>query len=97
MPSIPVDLSEHKGILSGHSWVSSPTLKTFGRPVFLTYSFPAAIPRHVKKEYSEESPDWRPFSPNDKADARAALKQWGQASGITFLEAKGDQGDIQFS
>jgi hypothetical protein len=93
MPSV----LEYNGILSGYSWVAGPTLKTFGRPVFLTYSFPTAIPRHVKKAYAEKASEWHAFTSKDQADARAALKQWGQASGITFLEAKGDQGDIQFS
>ena len=91
-------LSDYRGILSGLSWVSSVgTLKATKKPVFLTYSFPTSMPADDRETWPEKKNDWQAFSGNDKADARAALKQWGNASGIRFLEVKKDHGDIQFS
>ena len=89
--------SDYRGILSGESWVSAPTMKTSAKPVFVTYSFPKTMTDGDRITFSDSIESWKPFSSRDIVDAREALKQWGDASGITFLETKGDHGDIQFS
>ncbi|KAB0269547.1 M10 family metallopeptidase [Microvirga brassicacearum] len=91
-------VSNYRGILSGSSWVTSfGTLKTSKKPVFLTFSFPTFMPEDDRKSWPEDEKKWRAFSAQDRIDAKAALKQWGDASGVRFLEAKKDHGDIQFS
>ncbi len=72
-------------------------MKAIGKPVFLTYSFPKKMSAEDRKAWPADIPNWRQFSQTDIKEAKAALKQWGKASGVTFLEAKPGNGDIQFS
>ncbi|WP_210488390.1 M10 family metallopeptidase [Microvirga antarctica] len=92
-----VRVSDFRGILSGESWVSSPTLKATAKPGFITYSFPKAMTLGDREVLGSIRDSWAPFATQDILDARAALKQWGDASGIRFLETKSNHGDIQFS
>jgi hypothetical protein len=82
-------MSGHKAILSGYNWNSLPTLKPQKTPIFLTYSFPKTGGWLVS--------GFKAFSKADKEVAKYALKQWGNASGIRFLETKSGDGDITFS
>ncbi len=82
-------MSAHKAIISGYNWNSLPTLKAQKTPVFLTYSFP--------KTGGWLDIGFRRFNADDKAIAKYALKQWGNASGIRFLETKSGNADITFS
>ena len=91
------EVRNYTGIVSGRSWVAPDDSDRSATPVFLTYSFQRKMTGADHDAWSSSNSGWRPFSTKDKADARAALKQWGAASGIKFLEAKGDHGDIQFS
>jgi hypothetical protein len=77
-------MPSHKAILTGYNWNSEPSLTPQRTPIFLTYSFVA---------------DWsnRRFSVADQKLARYALKQWGDASGIRFLETKSGDAEIKFS
>ena len=77
-------MPSHKAILTSYNWNSEPTLTPQRTPIFLTYSFVA---------------DWnhKRFSVADQKVARYALKQWGDASGIRFLETKSGDAEIKFS
>jgi len=81
-------MPNYKAILSGQSWNALSSLKTNKTPVFLTYTF---------------NPDsflaplgWARFGNADKAVARKALKMWGDASGIRFIEVKGKEAELKF-
>lgn len=77
-------MPDYKAILSGQSWNALPTLRNNKQPVFLTYTFNGL--------------DWGStrFGGADKAMARKALKMWGNASGIRFLEVKGEDAELKF-
>src|SRR4051812_41303082 len=90
-------VTDYTALLSGYSWVSQESLKTTRSPVFITYSFPTEMTPYDKATYPSLASSWRGFSAGDQQEARAALKQWGDACGITFLEARGSHGDIHFN
>lgn len=77
-------MPDYKAILSGQSWNALSSLKISKQPVFLTYTF--------------NGPQWgsTKFGSADKAMARKALKMWGDASGIRFIEVKGKNAEIRF-
>ena len=77
-------MPNYKAILSGQSWNAPSGLKISKKPVFLTYSF------NVSEWGSSK------FGSADKAMARKALKMWGNASGIRFIEVKGDEAELKF-
>jgi hypothetical protein len=76
-------MPSHKAILTGYNWNSEPTLTPQKTPIFLTYSFAPSL--------SEKR-----FNSADQKLARYALKQWGDACGIRFLESKSDDAEIKF-
>jgi hypothetical protein len=77
-------MPHYKAILSGQSWNALPSLRISKSPVFLTYTF--------------NGPQWgsTKFDSADKAMARNALKMWGDASGIRFIEVKGRDAELKF-
>lgn len=77
-------MASHKAILTGYNWNSLPTLTPQKTPIFLTYSF---------------NPGWngKRLNAADQKVARYALKQWGDACGIRFLETKSDDAEITFN
>ena len=77
-------MPNYKAILSGQSWNAPSGLKISKKPVFLTYSFNVS--------------DWGSykFGSADKAMARKALKMWGDASGIRFIEVEGQEAELKF-
>jgi Ca2+-binding RTX toxin-like protein len=77
-------MSNYKAILSGQSWNAVSSLKTGKKPVFLTYTF--------------NVPSWSStkLGSKDKAVAQKALKMWGDACGIRFLEVKGQDAELKF-
>jgi Ca2+-binding RTX toxin-like protein len=77
-------MSNYTAILSGQSWNASSSLKTGKKPVFLTYSFNALSWGSSK------------FGSADKAMAQKALKMWGDACGIRFLEVKKGDAELKF-
>jgi hypothetical protein len=77
-------MPSHKAILTGYSWNCEPTLVPQRTPIFLTYSFAT--------RWSDER-----FSAADQKLARYALKQWGDACGIRFLETRSTSAEITFS
>lgn len=90
--------SDYKAILANLSWVQPPSETTAKpQPAFVTYSFPTSVPVHVRDEFKGTARTWMPFSPADMKLARQALSQWGEASGLVFLEVDAGLGDIQFN
>jgi hypothetical protein len=77
-------MSNYKAILSGQSWNAFSSLKTGKKPVFLTYSF------------NDVSWGSSKFGSADKAMAKKALKMWGDACGIRFLEVKKGDAELKF-
>ena len=77
-------MPNYKAILSGQSWNAPSSLKISKKPVFLTYSF------NVSEWGSSK------FGSADKTMARKALKMWGDASGIRFIEVKGHEAELKF-
>jgi hypothetical protein len=77
-------MPSHKAILTGYNWNSEPTLVPQRTPIFLTYSFATM--------WSDER-----FGAADQKLARYALKQWGDACGIRFLETYSANAEITFS
>ncbi|RDI52392.1 matrixin family metalloprotease [Microvirga subterranea] len=77
-------MPHYKAILSGQSWNSLSSLKVSKTPVFLTYTF--------------NGPQWgsTKLGGADQAMARKALKMWGDASGIRFIEVKGAKAELKF-
>jgi hypothetical protein len=87
----------YTALLSGESWVAPEGLKLTKSPVFITYSFPTKINDYDREADPDVVDTWHSFSKSDQKETRAALKQWGDACGIRFLEVKGSRGDIQFN
>ncbi|MEE1657804.1 matrixin family metalloprotease [Microvirga sp. CF3062] len=77
-------MSNHTAILSGQSWNAYSSLKTGKKPIFLTYSFNTLSWGASK------------FGAADKAMAQKALKMWGDACGIRFLEVKKGDAELKF-
>ncbi|SCY78712.1 matrixin family metalloprotease [Microvirga guangxiensis] len=77
-------MPDYKAIISGQSWNSLPTLKVNKKPVFLTYTFNTLNWGSMK------------FGNADKGMARKALKMWGDACGIRFIEVKGREAELKF-
>jgi hypothetical protein len=78
----------YKAILSGQSWNALPGLKTSKKPIFLTYTF--------NPDSFFGGSGWSRFKSADKAIAQKALKMWGDASGIRFIEVKGQDAELKF-
>jgi hypothetical protein len=80
-------MPDYKAILSGQSWNSPSSLKDSRKPVFLTYTF---NPSSFLAPFG-----WSKFKSADKEIARKALKIWGDASGIRFIEVKGQAAELK--
>ena len=81
-------MPDYKAILSGQSWNALPTLGSTKKPVFLTYTF---NPPPLDSLW-----DWSRFGSADREVARKALQMWGDASGIRFIEVKGQEAELKF-
>ena len=90
----------YTGLLSGSNWSG---IEVYGKPTIVTYSFPtlATKPAYLA---SLSDPNLTPaalatyqgFTAAEQTLARAALAEWGNTSGLIFLEVAAGQGDIQF-
>lgn len=86
------------GLLTGSNWGG---IEVYDRPVFVTFSFPAVANGYVA---AIDDPgltpaalaSWQAFGGAEADMARQALQEWGDASGITFIEVAPGQGDINF-
>ncbi|KQT57180.1 hypothetical protein ASG52_03710 [Methylobacterium sp. Leaf456] len=89
-------VSDYRALISGDSWWGEGTV---GKAAFITYSFDTVSYDTVAGSgYSDAfRASFQPLTDAEKAAARDALKQWGDNSGIRFLEADAGQGDIRFA
>jgi YD repeat-containing protein len=89
---------DHTGLLTGSHWGG---IEVYDRPVFVTFSFPTVANAYVA---AIDDPNltpaalasWQAVSAAEADLARAALQEWGDACGITFIEVAPGQGDINF-
>ncbi|WOH48856.1 M43 family zinc metalloprotease [Bradyrhizobium sp. sBnM-33] len=87
-------MNDYTSILSGDTWSGRGAT---GTPVFITFSFESVPQPYLSANYSQRFINsFQTFSPEDRDLAREALRQWGEACGIQFLEVAAGEGDIRF-
>lgn len=86
-------VSDYTALLSGTSWTSGLR----GSAAVVTYSFAKAPASYVQAVYPIGSNTFRPLSAFEEDTVRAAIAQWGAASGLQFHEARFTPGDIAFA
>jgi Ca2+-binding RTX toxin-like protein len=88
-------VSTFDALLSGASWNGDGVT---GRPAFITFSFDNAAADHYPPDEFPAAflASFQAFTAAEQTIAREALKAWGDASGITFIEVPAGQGDIRF-
>ena len=95
-------VNDYTALLSGSTWNG---IEVTGKQVFVTFSFPTAIPSYDLTSGGAPTVDgftaatvqsFQGFTEAQKTQARAALAEWAAASGIIFLEAAPGKGDINF-
>ncbi len=89
---------DHTGLLTGSHWGG---IEVYDRPVFVTFSFPVSANAYVATlDDPAMTPaalaSWQGFNAAEADMARAALQEWGDACGLTFIEVAPGQGDINF-
>ncbi|MBL8554638.1 MAG: matrixin family metalloprotease [Phenylobacterium sp.] len=83
-----------ESVLSGLSWNG---IGVAGRPAFVSYSFDTSPNPGYALVYSGAFlGSFQALTAPEQDVARQALKAWGDASGLTFLEVPAGQGDIRF-
>ena len=89
-------VSDYTALLSGYSWSGSAS--EMNSPAFVTYSFDTSVaPYLTNNDFTKAFRDsFVAFTAAEKNAARTALAQWGDASGLVFLEVPAGQGDIRF-
>ena len=71
--------------------------ETVGKPVFVTYSFDELPDTALDAPSSQDFlASFSAFTPREREAASTALKQWDDASGVTFLRVASGEGDIRF-
>ena len=90
----------YTGLLTGSHWSG---IEVYGKSTIVTYSFPTLA---TKPAYLATLSDpnltpaalatYQGFTAAEQTLARAALAEWGNNSGLIFLEVAAGQGDIQF-
>ena len=88
----------YTALLSGSNWGG---IEVTGKPTIVTFSFPAVAPA-----YNTAIGDgnltpavlatFQAFTTGEQALARTALAEWGDNSGLVFIEVAPGQGDINF-
>ncbi|RJF88334.1 hypothetical protein D3874_16020 [Oleomonas cavernae] len=91
------EVRDYSALLSGYTLNAKARTLATGAPVFVTYSFPTTVTDEVKLTDPGAAYTWAAFNSAEITFARAALKAWGDASGITFIETKVGKGDITFN
>jgi hypothetical protein len=90
--------NDYTGLLSGEYWSG---IEVTGKPTIVTYSFPTVAPAY---DATITDPNLTPaalasftaFTAAEQAMARQALAEWGNNSGLIFIEVSPGQGDINF-
>jgi hypothetical protein len=86
-------VTDYTALLSGFYWYpGAPS----ARGTVLTYSFSQAASDYIVASNPAAAASFQPFSDAVKGFTREALRQWGDASGITFVETTTHVGDITF-
>ena len=90
--------NDYTGLLSGSYWGG---IEVTGKPTIVTYSFPATAPGYIATLGDANlTPaalaSYTGFDPAEQALARTALAEWGNASGLIFIEVAPGNGDINF-
>jgi hypothetical protein len=80
---------------TGLDWTGSPLPSN--QPVFVTYSFPTKSPADHTSVTGLNRSTFRAFNATDQNLARQALDAWASVSGLTFIEVKPGQGQINFA
>jgi Ca2+-binding RTX toxin-like protein len=89
-------VTDHTALLSGSYWNG---IEVTGRPVIVTYSFPAtaaAYMANVDGFTAATVASFAAFNSAQQDQARAALGEWAAASGLVFIEVAPGQGDVNF-
>ena len=89
-------VTDFTALLSGYSWSGANSQSN--APAFVTYSFDVALPPTISETGTTQAfaDSFLSFTEAEKAAARAALQQWGDACGLVFLEVDDSRGDIAF-
>lgn len=89
-------VTDYTALLSGSYWTG---FEVTSRPYFLTFSFPTvAPPAHADPgAIGAAISTFQAFDAADQAEARLALAEWADASGLTLLEVGAGRGDIEFA
>ncbi len=90
--------NDYTGLLSGSYWSG---IEVSAKPTIVTYSFPTTAPGY---DAAINDPNLTPaalasftaFNAAEQTMARTALAEWGNASGLIFIEVAAGQGDINF-
>lgn len=90
--------NDYTGLLSGSYWSG---IEVTAKPVIVTYSFPTTAPGY---DATIDDPNLTPtalgsfsaFTLAEQAMARNAIAEWGNNSGLVFIEVDPGQGDINF-
>ncbi len=89
------NVNDYTALLSGDYWSGSNSKNA---PAFVTFSFETKVqsdlPGNVFNAAAQNS--FRSMTNAEKDAARAALKDWADASGLVVLEVKAGHGDIRF-
>jgi Ca2+-binding RTX toxin-like protein len=86
--------NDFNSLLSGDYWSG---IERDGTPTFVTFSFPDVAPASHAAVVGAAFSTFQAFSGPQKAQARAALQEWADASGLTVLEVAPGQGQINFA
>ncbi len=89
-------VSDFTAILSGGSLHARGVT---GTPAFVSYSFSEQVPDYVRTYFGAGHPGlatFRPMTEQEKAVARASLKAWADACGITLFEVESGKGELNF-
>ncbi|WP_297326099.1 hypothetical protein [Nitrosomonas sp.] len=88
-------VTDHTALLTGSYWSG---IEVTNRPALITYSFATSAP--ATDEGVIGSPafaTFQAFTSAQKTQIRAALAEWGDASGLTFIEVPAGASEITFS
>jgi hypothetical protein len=103
---MPVEVSDYRALLSGAYWTGFDTGPAFnpplpplpmGRSAFVTYSFPTAAPSAHANAMGPAFTSFQALTEAQKTQVRQALAEWGEASGLVFLEAPPGEGQMKFA
>src|SRR5262245_9279349 len=89
-------VTDYTALLSGSYWNG---IEVTGKPVIVTYSFPttaAAYLADVDGFTAATLSSFQAFSAAEQAQARVALGEWADASGLVFIEVAPGKGDLNF-